>query len=65
MHGADLRQLTIFVFAQHAQAEVGVLQRTVEGLQQRLEEADKDRRQTNDLNAANATKVKNIAWALL
>lgn len=39
------------------QAELGALQRAMEGLQQRLEEADRDKRQASELHSSNTSKV--------
>eukprot|EP00904_Undaria_pinnatifida_P004340 jgi/Undpi1/13907/HiC_scaffold_9.g03558.m1 len=40
------------------QTEAGVLQRMVEGLQQRAEEAERDRRQVSELHLANTNKIQ-------
>lgn len=39
------------------QTDLGVLQRATEGLQQRLEEAEKDKRQASELHSSNTSKV--------
>lgn len=39
------------------QTELGVLQRATEGLQQRLEEAERDKRQASELHSSNTSKV--------
>lgn len=39
------------------QTEVGVLQRALEGLQQRLEEAERDKRQASELHSSSSSKV--------
>lgn len=47
---------------QYTQTDLGVLQRATEGLQQRLEEAEKDKRQANELHTSNTTKVHLLSW---
>ncbi|CAM9816556.1 unnamed protein product [Pylaiella littoralis] len=44
--------------ASKLQTDLGVLQRATEGLQQRLEEAEKDKRQASELHTSNTTKIK-------
>lgn len=39
------------------QTELGVLQRAMEGLQQRLEEAERDKGQASELHSSNTSKV--------
>lgn len=42
----------------HKQTELGVLQRAMEGLQQRLEEAERDKRQASELHSSSTSKVR-------
>lgn len=42
------------------QTEVNVVQRVVEGLQQRVDEAERDKRQSNELHLANTSKVRRL-----
>lgn len=45
----------------HKQTELGVLQRAMEGLQQRLEEAERDKRQASELHSSSTSKVRRFS----